>query len=793
MSEESIKLFEKSYAKISVLETIRQIKEKHPLAGAILDWVRYGDVRSQRIPKFLTVKEEWLGRIQNYLTRDEVAPDGGVVRFAPLWARIDEILNKEKKKKYDVDEREKLINGLWRDFVGFAEEGYTFGIPERLLNTLKLVEFRGLELEVKDLLDQWSDNKLFRVYLWTTKPFGLRVKFETATRRYLEKHPQVRSFLYKTFSPVLSKDLTNKLLDAGRLLPNRLVEAFLDRTFKQRFPEEILAGLKGTLSPKQFKLIKGSTLAELDALVEKKLFPAKAYNQLKYSLYVKWRRWFLPGRFMDWAGRNLTKIQDKVFQWLEEQIIKENLVGKVLDSPIIRAAGSRSFVDRALGRGRGFKKAPLVIGARKAAAGAALALRRRGARAAAKVVVKLAQGASKLTGPVGAVVSTVATFIGGKIVKKVLSGIWEKTKGVVTAILATAAAVVTIPVSLVLAVTGCSCAFLLAPFLLLVFIIAPAFQPGETGGWLGQEASLVRVEKTVTPNQVAVGPHPLVNYKLTVANLSATEAITAGTLIDEYDSANFTPSTLDGADNSQAGELVWTVDSIPPGGKIEKNYNGFINSDADKRVFNRVSFTATLGGETVSETTSAVVKVGAGGGECGALVAAAAEEIIHEWPVGKTWRGLKVCDPACTNRRCEITGTCYGTGLYSDYYPSLNCYHGMVCTDLVVAAYDVAGCPLPGSADTRWSPTMWATFNQSALNLARYANGGSMAPEVGDVLFYGRGSAIRHVSIITEVRDNGLIMHQANSRRCRFVPKTGTNLYEGYDYNHQVIGWGRML
>jgi hypothetical protein len=117
----------------------------------------------------------------------------------------------------------------------------------------------------------------------------------------------------------------------------------------------------------------------------------------------------------------------------------------------------------------------------------------------------------------------------------------------------------------------------------------------------------------------------------------------------------------------------------------------------------------------------------------------------------------------------------------------------MVCTDLVVAAYDVAGCPLPGSADTRWSPTMWATFNQSALNLARYANGGSMAPEVGDVLFYGRGSVIRHVSIITEVRDNGLIMHQANSRRCRFVPKTGTNLYEGYDYNHQVIGWGRML
>jgi len=195
-----------------------------------------------------------------------------------------------------------------------------------------------------------------------------------------------------------------------------------------------------------------------------------------------------------------------------------------------------------------------------------------------------------------------------------------------------------------------------------------------------------------------------------------------------------------------------------------------------------------------AQSSSATVIIGSGSsGACSSLVVSAAQQIVHEWPTGTVWRDLKVCDPACTDRQCQKIGVCYQTGRGSDYYPSLNC-RGMVCTDLVVAAYEVAGCPLPSDADTRWSPQMWRAFARANLNLARYLNGGSTPPEIGDVLFFGRSSSsIYHVSIITEVRDNGLIMHQANSRKCRFVPKIGDNLYEGYDANHQVVGWGRML
>lgn len=198
--------------------------------------------------------------------------------------------------------------------------------------------------------------------------------------------------------------------------------------------------------------------------------------------------------------------------------------------------------------------------------------------------------------------------------------------------------------------------------------------------------------------------------------------------------------------------------------------------------------------QTWAQSSSATVIIGLGsGGACGPSAAAAAKEIVHEWPTGRVWRNLEVCDPACTNRQCQNIGPCYQTGRGSDYYPSLAC-RGMVCTDLVVASYEVAGCPLPGPADTRWSPTMWKAFDRADLNLTRYLNGKSTPPEIGDVLFFGRSSnSIYHVSIITEVRSNGLVMHQANSRKCRFIPKIDTNLYEGYDYNHQVIGWGRML
>lgn len=574
----------------NVLETVRQVKEEYPLTGALLDWLKYGETRPDRVARFPLVKEEWLKYVQPQLVWNE----------PPMawWDLRDRI--RDAVAERDADVKKNLINELWRDFVVWSKQGYTFGISETALDVLKVVEYRGLQFEAHDFLDLRENNQLFRSYVWAG---FLRPEIERRTAKYLVAHPRVKEFLRQTFSPIFSRDLTDDLLARGRLLPNRLITAFLRRVFKQRFPKEVLVRLRGELAPDLFRQIRGQALADLEGVL-----PARAYNQLKNSLYVQWRSWFLPGRFMEWAGRNLTKIQQTVVGWLEEQMVKGNRVGRFAERWLVRLTGRRAFVEQALGR-RPLTRVPVVAAARRAVARVAWGLRRV-SRKAAQLLVKAAQGASKLTGPVGAAITVAVTFFGGRLLAK----LWDKTKGFVKAFLATAAAVVTIPVSLVLAATGCSCAFLLAPFLLLVFIIAPAFQPGGTGSWPGPAPALVRVEKTVTPNQVAVGgPHPLVNYKLTVSNPSATEAVTAGTLIDEYDPANFTPSVLDGADNSQPGELVWTIDSIPAGGQIEKNYDGFINSDADKRVVNRASFSGLLAGESVSDTASAVILVGTGG------------------------------------------------------------------------------------------------------------------------------------------------------------------------------------
>lgn len=571
----------------NALESIRQIKDEYPLTGWILDWVRFGDVRSYRQPRFDRVKRTWLGQIRPLINRAE----GGVVPTV-LRDRIKNALDKTG------DERTKLVNELWRDFIGRTKQGYTLGIPEPLLKTLKVVEYRGFQFEVHDFFDLQKEGALFRTYLWTTKPYGLRVHIEKATARYLQAHPHVRAFLHRIFSPVLSPYLTEQLLDDGRLLPNRLIGAFLRRLTTQRFPKEVLANLRGILPPDLYREIGKKSLAELKAAFDAQGH-LKAYLQLENALYVKWRRWFLPGRFIEWVGDRLTKVQQAVFKWIETQMVKGNLVGRFFENVVVRVTGKQAFVDQALGKG-GLKKVPLVAGARRAAAGVALRLRRmqvfrKVARKLAQWLVKLVQGASKLTGPVGAAITTAVTFFGGRIVAK----LWEKGK----------------PVAKGVALVGCGClsALVMVPFLLLVFIIAPAFQPGELGGWLGEGEQLVRVEKTVNPSNVAVGPHPMVDYKLIVYNLSGEEEMTAGTLVDEFDPNEFTPSVLGGADNSQAGKLVWTVDSIPAGGKIEKNYDGFINSDTDKHVVNNATFTATLGDGTVSDTASAVVFVGTGG------------------------------------------------------------------------------------------------------------------------------------------------------------------------------------
>ncbi len=586
MSEEGIQSFGIAEEEIRVLETIRQIKDEYPLTGAILDWLKYGETRPDRLARFPRVKEEWLKAVQPQLSKDESS-----MAWAVLRNRIQDTLVES-----DPDIKKKAINELWRDFISWAKQGYTFGISEPSLNVLKVVEYRGLQFEAHDFLDLRENDLLFRSYIWAG---FLRPEIERRTAKYLVAHPQVKQFLRQAFSPILSRDLTNDLLARGRLLPNRLIYYFLRRVFKQRFPKEVLVRLKGELAPDLFRQIRGNTLADLGSVL-----PAKAYNQLKNSLYVKWRGWFLPGRFLEWVGRNLTKIQQRVFGWIEGQMIKETWLGRRFKGLAFGVARRGAFVEQALSQ-RPLTKVPAVAAARRAVAGAALRLRRmpvfkKVARKLAQLLVKTVQGATKLTGPVGAAITTAVTFFGGRIVAK----LWEKGK----------------PVAKGAVVAGCGCfsAMVMFPFFLLVFIIAPAFQ-GEGMGGMGPGEQLVEVRKVASPRSIdkdATGADAEVTYTIEVTNRTDKE-ITEGTLTDLYDARDFLPSILGGANehihNEDTGEgrLSWLHVTVPPNGNFSVTLKGFIQRAGEERiVVNNVGFTGDLEGESISDNALAGVIVG---------------------------------------------------------------------------------------------------------------------------------------------------------------------------------------
>jgi len=499
----------------NVLSITAAVKKEYPLTGAILDWTKYGGVRGDRRKRFGTVKEEWLKQIHNQITKDEPA-----MGHAALWRQVRDALAEK-----DDDKKKKLVTGLWRDFEGWFREGYTFGVSESYRNVFKIVEFRGLQFEAFDFLDLWENERLFRGYIWTG---FLRPQTERKLSLYLQKHPKVYNLFYKAFSPILSPELTKGLLDSGQILPNRLIGAFVKRVFKEKGP-----------GPKH---------------------------------YLTWKRWFLPGRFLEWAGRNLTKIQQPVVAWAEKQIIKGTLVGKAL-APL--AAGRAAFVQQALGKFKGLTKSGAVLAVRKQAARAALSLWRRGFKTLAKWLVRSVQGLTKFTGPVGAVVTTVGTFVFSKFLGK----IWETSKKTVTVV--------------ILSSCACLSGLVMAPFILLVVVIGTAFQPGEmaTGGVAEQ---LVQIVKTVTPSNIpADGNSHTVTYTIAVTNNSDEDA--SVTLRDEQYSQDFSSIVPAGATAQILGNFTA---SIPT------------QVGVDKIIVNTVIGEAVLASETVSLGASGILIIG---------------------------------------------------------------------------------------------------------------------------------------------------------------------------------------
>lgn len=184
--------------------------------------------------------------------------------------------------------------------------------------------------------------------------------------------------------------------------------------------------------------------------------------------------------------------------------------------------------------------------------------------------------------------------------------------------------------------------------------------------------------------------------------------------------------------------------------------------------------------------------------QCGYKIARAAKTIVNSWPVGTQWNGLTMCTASCTDPYgykipfIECTQTPGdGSGIY---YGS--CY-GMVCTDLVRAAYDTSGCYLPPEADTRTVNVMYEAFTQNPL-LRYYENGNNnFSLEPGDVVFFGKldHTWFSHVGVVSEVKQNGFYMQNMNARRVYFIARIGYsgNLYDSpfYDDRHILLGWGR--
>ena len=184
--------------------------------------------------------------------------------------------------------------------------------------------------------------------------------------------------------------------------------------------------------------------------------------------------------------------------------------------------------------------------------------------------------------------------------------------------------------------------------------------------------------------------------------------------------------------------------------------------------------------------------------QCGYKIAQAASDIVNSWPVGSAWNGLNMCTESCSDeygyRIPEIE--CMQTpGDGTDLY--FGTCSGMVCTDLVRASYDTAGCYLPPDADSRTVNLMIRAFRENPL-LRYYENGNSLHPlEPGDVIFFGKTDEtwFSHVGVVSEVRPNGFYMQNMNARRVYFIARIGYsgNLFDSpfYDDRHILLGWGR--
>ncbi len=591
----------------NLLKTPEAMEDDYPLCAAILDWVRNGEVRPYRRAVTLPIlKDTWLKKVKGYLSKDEEDRDGVSITYASVLARIEDALD---VKKHDKIARSKLVNNLWRDFAGWAQEGHTFGIPEQYLDVLKLVEYRGIQFEVRDFFETWEKKRFFRNYIWVG---FLRFESERRLAVYLLKNPKIYASLHKILSPLVSPDLAEWLLIRGRVLPNRLVGAFLRRLTTERFPKELLVHLRGKLSPHLFQEIGKKSLAELATVSG---FPEEVVKQLRKGLYIEWKSWFLPGRFVEWAGRNLTKIQQKAIDWMEEQIELKTWVGRQLDSKIARLAGRRVFVDRALGKKpavvKAFAKGAAV---RKTAARVALSLWRKGYKVLARGIVKIVQGVSTavsgvMGGPLGsiitAVVTTTITFIGGKIV----GWVWEKGK----------------PVAKGVVLGGCGCLSLLmaAPFALLVFIIAPAFQGGEMGGWSGDiqgwpgvGAQFAEISKTANGAQTLrldLGADPSVLFTISYTNIGPSK-LTSVTVEDDYAGGHDGDivTILDPSGGSNVGgKLVWNFPDLDPGAGSSISYPTMIGDmNTAQIIINNVILTATTKeGEEIRVSARAVVVV----------------------------------------------------------------------------------------------------------------------------------------------------------------------------------------
>ena len=181
---------------------------------------------------------------------------------------------------------------------------------------------------------------------------------------------------------------------------------------------------------------------------------------------------------------------------------------------------------------------------------------------------------------------------------------------------------------------------------------------------------------------------------------------------------------------------------------------------------------------------------------CGYPLSNASKTIVNDWPVGFRWNYLTMCTQSCTDSvgnlltGIDCTQTPYaGTDIYNG-----NC-EGLVCTDLIRAAYDLANCSLP--TDSRWAYTIWQTFT-SVPNLRYYQNGNpDYDLEPGDTVFFGTSdsSIISHVAMVSDLMSNGFFMQNLNARRVYFLPKISglINTYEGpfSTTNHLLLGWGR--